>query len=125
MKTTMKKTMKTVICMMMILTMALGLSGCGDSEKKQEAIDIFNETSTVFDETADLINANLDVIDDATISTYQEMSDALTECKDALESDEEAPDEDYQVMIDSLTEAKEWLEEAKGEIEAQVSAAGE
>lgn len=117
--------MKTVICMMMILTMALGLSGCGESEKKQEAIDIFNETSTVFDETADLINANLDVIDDATISTYQEMSDALTECKDALESDEEAPDEDYQVMIDSLTEAKEWLEEAKGEIEAQVSAAGE
>lgn len=121
----MRKAMKTLLCMIMASTMMFGLSGCGDSEKQQEAIDTFNEVSTVFDDTADLINANLDVIDDETISAYQEMSDALLECKEALETEEDASDEEYQVMIDTLTEVKSWLEEAKTEVEAQVSAGGE
>ena len=52
MKKIMKTTMRTMLCMMIIFTM-MCLSGCGDSEKQQEAIDTFNEVSTIFDDTAD------------------------------------------------------------------------
>lgn len=125
MKKTMKRTMKLMTCMMMILVMMFSLSGCGDSEKQQEAIDTFNEVSEEFDEIADMMNGNADAIDEETFAKFQEVQAALAECKAALESEEDAPDEDYEVMIDSLTQTKDWLKEARTDVEAQISAAGE
>lgn len=121
----MKRTMKLMMCMVMVLALMFGLSGCGDSEKQQEAIDTFNEVSEEFDEIADMMNENADAIDEQTFAKFQEVQAALAECKDALESEEDAPDEDYEVMIDSLTQTKDWLKEARTDVEAQISAAGE
>ncbi len=121
----MKKTWRLMACMMMVLVMIFGLSGCGGSEKQQEAIDTFNEVSEEFDEIADLMNENADLISEETFGVFQEMQAALVECKDALESEEDAPDEDYEAMIDSLTQVKDWLKDARTEVEAQLSAAGE
>lgn len=117
--------MRFMMCMVMILAVTLGLSACGDSEKQQEAIDTFNEVSGEFDEIADMMNENADAIDEQTFAKFQEVQAALAECKDALETEEDAPDEDYEMMIESLTQTKDWLKEARTDVEAQISAAGE
>lgn len=121
----MRKIRKLAVCMIMALVMMFGLSGCGSSEKQQEAIDTFNEVSDEFNEIANLMNENADQIDEQTFAVFQEMQASLEECKNALETEEDASDEEYEVMIDSLTQVKDWLKDARTEVEAQLSTAGE
>lgn len=90
-------------------------------DKSQEAIDAFNAATTVFDETAVLINANIDSIDDEVITLYQEMSSVLTECKELLESDTEITDEQYDELIASFNEIEVWATQSKSELESALA----
>lgn len=121
----MKKMMRIMTCMMMVFAVTFGLSGCGDSGKQQEAIDTFNEVSEEFDDIANMMNENADAIDEATFAKFQEVQAALSECKDALETEEDVPDEEYDTMIESLNQTKDWMKDARTDVEAQISAAGE
>ena len=46
----------TVISAMLAIVMLIGLVGCGDSEKKQEAISKHTEVALAFNDVAALIN---------------------------------------------------------------------
>lgn len=119
-----KKTITAILSFAMIFSMMLGLTGCG-SQKKEEAIEAFNKTSEVFDETVELINANPDVVSEATFNSYQEMQVLLTQYKELLEGDDEISDESYDEMIEWFGDAEEELKEFKSEIEAAISANAE
>ncbi len=117
----MKKTISAITAAIIAICMLFSLTGCGDSAKKQEAIDAFNQTSTVFDETANLINANADKIDDEVISTFQQMSELLSQYKDILEGDSEIEDDKYDEMIEWFGTAESWISDAKAEIETALA----
>lgn len=117
----MKKTITKIICTAMVLTMMFCLAGCGDSEKKKEAIDTFNKTSDSFNEVAEVVNANIDSLDETTVEAFQNMSAALNECKEKIEKSD-ASDEDYDVVIENLKTVNDWLESVKGELDAAVEA---
>lgn len=119
-----KKTIAAILSLTMIFSMMLGLTGCG-SQKKEEAIEAFNKTSEVFDETVDLINANPDVVSEETFNSYQDMQDLLTKYKELLEGDDEISDENYDKMIEWFGEAEEELKGLKSEIEAAISSNAE
>lgn len=117
----MKKTMKTILVTVMTLSMVLCFAACGGSAKKQEAIDAFNATSTDYDEVVNLVNANADVLDDELISTFQDMSEVLTQYKGILESDDVLEDDKYDEMITWLNDVKDWTADAKAEIENAIA----
>ena len=118
----MKKIVTLLLSAVMVLSLALCLAGCGDSPKKQEAIDAFNTTSKEFNEVATLINDNADAIDDEVIEVFQEMSALLSEYKDLLEGDAEISDDKYDEMIEWFGTAQDWFKDAKTEIENAVNA---
>lgn len=114
----MKQKVKVVVSVVMIFVMLLALAGCGENEKKQEAIDVFNKTSQSFNEIATLINNNADKIDDELISTFQEMSALLSKYKDILESDEDLEDAKYDEMITWFGTVDDWVKDSKTQLEA-------
>ena len=116
----MKRVVKTVLTMSLMFALAFCMTGCGESGKKQEAIDAFNETSTAFDNVADLINGNVNSLDDDVIGTFQEMSALLTQYKAILEGDEELTDDEYDQMIEWFGTVTDWLQEAEPQIEAEL-----
>lgn len=121
----MNKTMKAMMCMAMFLVLAIGSVGCGENPKEREAKEAFNNTSEGFNEVADLINEHLDAIDEDLVKVCQDMSDVLTECKDLLESGQDITEESYDQIISDLKNIDDWLVDAKAEVEAEISAAGE
>ena len=50
--------MKAIVSIILVLGLLVCLTGCGENEKKQEAIDEFNTTAAAFNEVKDLVNAN-------------------------------------------------------------------
>ena len=54
----MKKNLKAIVSIILVLGLLVCLTGCGENEKKQEAIDEFNTTAAAFNEVKDLVNAN-------------------------------------------------------------------
>jgi ABC-type transporter Mla subunit MlaD len=85
-------TMKKLISLSLALVMCLSLVACGGESApaapsgadKQPAIDAFNATSTVFDELANEINANIDVIPQDLVDAMTDMASLLTEYKELL-----------------------------------------
>ena len=115
----MKKSITCILTITMVLSLMFCIVGCGDNVKKQEAIDAFNTTSTSFDETADLINA--EVLDEELISVFQEMSSLLGQYKELLEGEDELTDEKYDEIIEWLGTADDWIKDTKNEIETALA----
>ena len=115
------KTISVILSFVMIFSLLLTLSGCGENPKKQEATDAFNKVAVSFDEVANLINANADAIDGELVSVFQEMSSLLTQYKDLLEGSDELTDEKYDEMITWFGTAESWIKEAKAGIETMIS----
>ena len=44
----MKKNLKAIVSIVLVLGLLVCLTGCGENEKKQEAIDEFNTTAAAF-----------------------------------------------------------------------------
>ena len=113
----MKKTTAILLTLALVLSLAIGLSGCGDSGKKQEAIDAFNTTSAAFNEVAALINENADVIDPSVITDFQDMSALLTRYQGILESNNSVTDEEYDTMIEWFGTVQEWSADMQADLE--------
>ena len=47
----MKKNLKAIVSIILVLGLLVCLTGCGENEKKQEAIDEFNKTSRDLERT--------------------------------------------------------------------------
>ena len=116
----MKKIITAVISSLTIIALMLCFTACGN-EKKQEAIDVFNETSTSFNEVAGIINQNADAIDPELIKVFQEISSLLNTYSELLQGDSEISDEKYDEMIAWFKTAQEWIAQAKTEITNSVN----
>lgn len=68
----MKKNLKAIVSIILVLGLLVCLTGCGENEKKQEAIDEFNTTAAAFNEVKDLVNANASEIPDDIITDCPE-----------------------------------------------------
>ncbi len=120
----MKKAVMGILSVVMVLTLAFSLVGCGvDSEKKQEAIERHTQIAASFNEVATLINDNADLLDNEVITAYREMSDLLNVYTDILNGDQEISDEKYDEMIKWFDSVDEWVAETKSDIEATLAAA--
>lgn len=64
----MKKTMKKLMVLIMTIMMGMSLVACGGADK-QPAIDAFNNTSTSFNEVANIINENPQAYDQDLVDT--------------------------------------------------------
>ncbi len=113
----MRRTTAIILAVLMIVSLGLFLAGCGDSSKKQEAIQVFNSTSEEFNELSGLINANAHLMDSETISVFQQMSALLNQYRDILMNGDDISDEKYEEMTEWFETAKAWIEESKAELE--------
>ena len=113
----MKKILTAALSLLAVCTMLFCFAGCGANPKKEEAIKVFNETSTAFDAVATTINENADSLDDQLIGVFQEMSALLTQYKGILESSDELSDEKYDEMINWFGTVKDWTKSASTAIE--------
>ena len=112
----MKKMFKKLVAVMLAATLVISLAGCSGSDensKKKQATDAFNDTATEFNKVATLINENAGVIDDDTISTFQEMSSVLSEYTELLSQDDVLDDAKYDEMIEWFASVKSWTKEAE------------
>ena len=117
----MKKTM-TVFSVVLALILMIGLAGCGESAKKQEAIDKHTEVAVAFNEVATLINENKDFLDTDVVDTYQQMSDLLNQYTEILQGDAEISDEKYDEMIAWFDKVQKWIGETKTYIDTELNA---
>ncbi len=113
----MKKKLASILSIVLVLGLLLSLTGCGDSAKKQEAIDAFNTTSAAFNEVGAIINENAAQIDADTISDCQQMAELLGRYQGFLESDEEYSDEQYDQMIEWFGTVQDWSADMKTQLE--------
>ena len=117
----MKKTV-TVLSVVLALIFMLGLVGCGENEKKQEAVDKHTEVALAFNDVAVLINANKDFIDSDLVDTYRQMSELLNQYTAILQGDAEISDEKYDEMISWFDEVLTWVGQTKSYIENELVA---
>ena len=69
----MKKNLKAIVSIILVLGLLVCLTGCGENEKKQEAIDEFNTTAAAFNEVKDLVNANASEIPEDVIAVCHDV----------------------------------------------------
>lgn len=85
---------------------------------KQAVIDVFNKTSTAFDNLSSQINANIDAYSQETIDVMTQMANSLIQCKEMLESDQQLSEEEADALISDLTNIEKWVAEAEGALVA-------
>ena len=73
----MKKNLKAIVSIILVLGLLVCLTGCGENEKKQEAIDEFNTTAAAFNEVKDLVNVNASEIPEDVIADFKQALDTL------------------------------------------------
>ena len=118
-----KGTIGILTAIMVFLFACANLVGCGDGETKQEALDKYTKITASFQEVGELISENPDVIDEAVVSGYQEMSNLLDQCTEVLESDQNLSNENYGKMIEWFDSVENWVKETKKGIEYLIAQA--
>ena len=115
----MKKNLKAIVTIILVLGLLVCLTGCGENEKKQEAIDEFNTTAAAFNEVKDLVNANASEIPEDVIADCQDMAELLNQYQGFLQSDEEYSDDQYDQMIEWFHSVQDWTVEIGDALNAE------
>ena len=108
--------MKKLCALLLALMMCFALVACGGVDK-QPAIDAFNSANTQFTELANMVNENIGAYPQEAIDVMMQMSDALSQSKDLLESDQELTEENVAELVASFNEIETWAVDAKAELE--------
>lgn len=119
----MKRTITGILAMVMVLTLAFGLTGCAINEKRQAALEKHTEIATAFNEVAIMINDNSEYLDETVIYNYQQMSELLNKYTDILQGDGEISDEKYDEMLAWFDDVEIWIQDTRAEIETMISEA--
>ena len=104
----MKKNLKAIVSIILVLGLLVCLTGCGENEKKQEAIDEFNTTAAAFNEAKDLV-----------IADCQSMAELLNQYQGFLQGDEEYSDDQYDQMIEWFHSVQDWTVEIGDALNAE------
>ncbi len=105
--------MKKGLCIL-LAAITLLLSACGGIDRKhQAALQAFNDTTTIFNDTAVLINQNPSAVSGDIISAYQEVAAQLTQYKTQLDGDNTLTDTQYDEMLRWLADTKKWAQDYK------------
>ena len=98
----MKRRLNAVLSIILVLGLLVCLTGCGENEKKQEAISEFNTTASEIPE---------DVIADC-----QSMAELLNRYQGFLQGDQEFSDEQYDEMIEWFHSVQDWASETGAQL---------
>ena len=112
----MKKTLTTILSIVLVLGLLVCLTGCGENEKKQEAISEFNTTAAAFNEVKDVVNANASEIPEDVIADCQSMAELLNQYQGFLQGDQEFSDEQYDEMIEWFHSVQDWASETGAQL---------
>ena len=115
-KNEMKKTLTTILSIVLVLGLLVCLTGCGENEKKQEAINEFNTTAAAFNEVKDIVNANASEIPEDVIADCQSMAELLNRYQGFLQGDQEFSDEQYDEMIEWFHSVQDWASETGSQL---------
>ncbi len=114
----MKKKLTAILSIILVLGLLVCLTGCGENEKKQEAITEFNTTAAAFNEVEDIVNANASEIPEDVIADCQSMAELLNRYQGFLQGDQEFSDEEYDGMIDWFHSVQDWVAETGDQLKA-------
>ncbi|MEG0765349.1 MAG: hypothetical protein RR403_04820 [Pseudoflavonifractor sp.] len=117
----MKKT-KRLLALATALVLTLSLTACGEKVDTSAMTSAFNATSAVYDETAKLMNDNMDKLDQQTIDDYKAISENLMELKTQIEN-ESITQEEADAITEILKPMPDQLKEMKAAIETIIAAA--
>lgn len=112
----MKKKLTAILSIILVLGLLVCLTGCGENEKKQEAITEFNTTAAAFNEVKDIVNANASEIPEDVIADCQSMAELLNRYQGFLQGDQEFSDEEYDGMIEWFKTVQDWSAETGAQL---------
>ena len=114
----MKKKLTAILSIILVLGLLVCLTGCGENEKKQEAITEFNTTAAAFNEVKDMVTANASELPEDVIADCQSMAELLNRYQGFLQGDQEFSDEEYDGMIDWFHSVQDWVAETGDQLKA-------
>lgn len=114
--------MKRFIALVMTLILALSLAACNSKPDKQPLIDAYNAASSSFDEVANLVNENADVVAPELIEVLNQTADMLLEYKTLTEED--LTQEQIDIAIEFLKTVPDSMQTIKGSIEQDLENMG-
>ncbi|MBP8050059.1 MAG: hypothetical protein KAY42_01730, partial [Oscillospiraceae bacterium] len=91
----MKKNVMRIAALLLLLSLLLSLTACGENAKRQEAVDAYSKAADAYNVMADKMNNYADVIDEDILADCQSMGDMLQRYSDILNTRDDLTDDQY------------------------------
>ena len=113
----MKKNVMRIAALLLLLSLLLSLTACGENAKRQEAVDAYSKADA-YNVMADKMNNYADVIDEDILADCQSMGDMLQRYSDILNTRDDLTDDQYDEMISWFASVEDWTGEIKDMLDA-------
>ena len=114
----MKKNVMRIAALLLLLSLLLSLTACGENAKRQEAVDAYSTAADASNVMADKMNNYADVIDEDILADCQSMGDMLQRYSDILNTRDDLTDDQYDEMISWFASVEDWTGEIKDMLDA-------
>ena len=114
----MKKNVMRIAALLLLLSLLLSLTACGENAKRQEAVDAYSKAADAYNVMADKMNNYADVIDEDILADCQSMGDMLQRYSDILNTRDDLTDDQYDEMISWFASVEDWTGEIKDRLAA-------
>ena len=107
-----------IAALLLLLSLLLSLTACGENAKRQEAVDAYSKAADAYNVMADKMNNYADVIDEDILADCQSMGDMLERYSDILKTRDDLTDDQYDEMISWFASVEDWTGEIKDMLDA-------
>lgn len=107
-----------IAALLLLLSLLLSLTACGENAKRQEAVDAYSKAADAYNVMANKMNNYADVIDEDILTDCQSMGDMLQRYSDILNTRDDLTDDQYDEMISWFASVEDWTGEVKGMLDA-------
>ena len=114
----MKKNVMRIAALLLLLSLLLSLTACGENAKRQEAVDAYSKAADAYNVMADKMNNYADVIDEDNLADCQSLGDMLQRYRDILNTRDDLTDDQYDEMISWFASVEDWTGEIKDMLDA-------
>lgn len=114
----MKKNVMRIAALLLLLSLLLSLTACGENAKRQEAVDAYSKAADAYNVMADKMNNYADVIDEDILADCQSMGDMLQRYSDILNTRDDLTDDQYDEMISWFASVEDWTGKIKNMLDA-------